>query len=153
MSVRATKRFKKLLMVVVVLAGVTVVEDEVEVTLAGVWVTLTLPNCPVWLVATVFPSPGMNRFTPVCIRAVRSHRPERQHIHDVLRIRRRKRARVLGDVLSGDVTGKNNRVARRRHVDLLIREQAVHFFRSRGDIDIHPKVEALRALKFIPDQQ
>jgi hypothetical protein len=31
-------------MVVVVVGGVTTVEDEVEVTLAGVRVTLTLPN-------------------------------------------------------------------------------------------------------------
>jgi len=60
---------------------------------------------------------------------------------------------MLGDVLGSDVTGENNRGARRRHVDLLIGEKAMHFLRGRGDIDIHAKIEAARALQFIPDQQ
>jgi len=60
---------------------------------------------------------------------------------------------MFGDVLRRYVTGENNRGTRRRHVDLLIREKAVHFFRSRGDIDIHSKIEAARALQLVPDEQ
>src|SRR6202023_3694440 len=60
---------------------------------------------------------------------------------------------MFGDVLGGYVTGENNRRTRRRHIDLLIREKAVHFFRSRGDIDIHTKIEAARTLQFVPDQK
>src|SRR5208283_4817480 len=76
-----------------------------------------------------------------------------QHVHDILGIRRGQQARMFGRVLGGDVTRDNNRVTRRRHVDLLIREQAMHLFRSCRDVDIHAQIKAARALQFVPDQQ
>jgi hypothetical protein len=128
---------------------------------------VTPPNWPVVMLPRVLPAPVEKQIDAELGHGRAIHfgkldfeqdflgadRAEGQHVHHILGIGRGQRARMLGDVFGGDVTGENNRVARGRHADLLVREKAMHFFRSGRDIDIDAQIEAARALQFVPDQQ
>ena len=63
---------------------------------------------------------------------LRADRTEGQHVDNILGVCRGQQARMFGDVFGGYVAGENDRGARRRHADLLVREKAMHFFRSRA---------------------
>ena len=80
-------------------------------------------------------------------------RTEGQHIDYVLGISLGDHSGALGNILGGNVAGKHDGGARRRDVDLFVREDPPFFFGGGGDVHIHAQVEAARTLQFVPDQQ
>src|ERR1700745_755401 len=73
-SVRVINTFRKSLMLTVGGVAVVVVVDVlplVVVVVAVLWMA-TDPNCPVWIVPIVLPSPALNRLKPYCKMAVRA---------------------------------------------------------------------------------
>ena len=84
---------------------------------------------------------------------LRSDRAEGKHVHDFRRIGAGQFSGALGDIFGGNVSGKNDRGARRRDRDLLVGKDAVFFVGAGADVDIHAQIEAARAFQFIPDQQ
>ena len=125
------------------------------------------PNWPVVMVPIVLPAPVENTLMPIWVSAVRStsanltssstsSAPTGPKVSTFTTFLEYAEASEPACLATSSVVTWPERtiaLARRRHVDLLVREKAMHFFRSRRDIDIHAKIEAARALQFVPDQQ
>ena len=84
---------------------------------------------------------------------LRTDRSEGQYVHDFRRVGAGQFSGALGDVFCGNVSGENDGGARGRNGDLLVGKYAAFFVGAGADVHIDAKVEAARALQFIPDEQ
>ena len=84
---------------------------------------------------------------------LRPYRAEGQHIDHILGIGLGDHSGTLGNIFGGDMARKHDGGARRRDVDLLVREDPLFFLGGGADVDIHAQVETTRTFQFVPDQQ